>query len=281
MPAKNADALSLSSTISSGLRPILRPCKDDIEKLTRMHSLKGGLGTPQEKAAETRSLLLDHGALVDCYPCWHPIRRFLARLENKPALSFDPCPPNAQFDHFKRFQWAIIGWPYGRLEDMHEFERTHRAELARYGLQMEVQSSTLYNDGAAHAVVLSVKPLLVRWYRGLNQEGWLAVLQGSFTAESIEYAQVNKFDRMEPYEAMKADYYGASEGHPGLHGFANEAFDAELVRRMEPWHYAFQYRLVEAKHGSVEDAAYEKLIAAIGPAAPELVRDALLAARSV
>ena len=31
----------------------------------------------------------------------------------------------------------------------------------------------------------------------------------------------------------------------------------------------------------VEDAAYEKLIAAIGPTAPALVKDALLAARSV
>lgn len=261
---------------------MLRPCKDDIERLTRMHALKGGLGSPQEKAAEARSLLLTHGALVTCYPCWHPIQRFLAYLNNEPAmLTALPVPPSDPFDHYKRFQWALIGWPYSRVDDLHQFAHTHRAALVRYGLQVEIQPSTLYAGGAEHAVVLSINPLLVRWYRGLTQEGWLAVLQGGFTAASIEFGCHSTISRMETYERVKSDYYGASSGHPGLHGSVCEAFDADLIRRMEPWHYAFQYHLLENQHGRVEDDAYEVLIKEIGPEAPNLVNDALLAARTV
>lgn len=274
-------AIAASANIRSGLRPILRPCKADIEALIRMHPLKSGFGSPARKATEARSLLIGHGPMVQTYPCWHPIRQFLSSLEARPALEGGSLLSNDYFDHGKMFQWAAVGWPYRNVDDLVSFRLQHAKELLRLGLEVEVVPSVLYNDGAAHVFILKVSPLIVRWYRGLTQTGWLPIVQEGFLRASIEYARVRNVECMEAYGPMQPDYFGTAKNHPGLHGTFHEAFDEEFRRLMEPWHYAFEYHLFETTYGCVESSAYSKLINEIGPDAPKLVADALIAARSI
>jgi len=276
-------ARAASSTLSSGIRPLLRPCKSDIEDLTRLHSLKGGLGSPAEKASEARSLLIQHGPLVGVYPCWHPIRRFLMRQEQKPALEYDAALPNDPFDHGRKFQWAIVGWPYSTLERLQDYVIKHRDALSRFHLTAEVVPSVLYNSGASHAIVVKVDPLIVRNFQGLSEDGWRAMIQTGYMEASLEYAHHRNITRMEVYADMQADYVGADSNSPGLHGRFHDAFDDHFVASLEPWHYAFQYRLIQKKNaqGNVPDEAYEKMIEVLGAGASALVRDSLLAARSI
>ncbi len=269
-----------SDAVSSGLRPMLRPCKEDIESLLRKHPLKGGSGTSQQKAKEARDLLLAYGPLIGTYPCWHPIRRFLALVENHPALELDPSPP-PQFDHPERFQWALVGWPYTSRGLHYDFEARYASDLQRLGLRIEAVPSCLYNDGTPNAIVLAVEPVLIRWYRGLSTDGWRTVVQGGSAAALVEYSACRGADCIETFADTLADLVGSSTHHPGLHGTLHEAFDTEFLRHLEPWHYAVQYYCIREGHGDVGSEAYKKIIEKLGVGAKDLVRDSLLAARTI
>jgi hypothetical protein len=283
MKQKTPAAPAAFSTSFSDVRPLLRPCKSDIENLIRLHSIKDGLGSAAEKAAEARSLLSQHGPLVGVYPCWHPIRRFLMHQEQKPALAFNPSLPHDPFDHGRRFQWAIVGWPYNTNKLLHDYVFKHRDDLARFNLIAEVAPSVLYGGGAQNAIIIKVEPLMVRYYQGLSDDGWRAVIQSGYLEASMEYARQNRVTMMEAYSYMQADYFGAKSEHPGLHGRFHEALDDHLIDSLAAWHYAFQYRLIQANdaEGDVPREAYKKLIEDFGDSAHALVSDALIAARSI